>query len=654
MSRIVNLQTVRFQIFNVLDTWHTNWADDYNYSHLLYEDLGIRSYFVGIFYRLRMPTNYIYIHRMAGGSALMLNTDIYFYKPLKRTKLHRYFIEQRAYYNYLLKLYVYLTPYLIRSINKQSTYFKYRRRYLNTLSFARIRRFFRKGYVPFKFRRGGASVVRARSIQDARFFRHAYRFGCVSNGLVLSSFRSLQRRKKRLRRLSTSRMYMLASSSFARLFSILFYNVFQLKYVYLFKDLSRTFGLFSLVSTQVNRQFLYSSQRKMNVLFSSNFFYLRRFQSVSSVNSAVSFFFTLNTVTSLYSVLYFGMSVLRKIKTSKYLGARKVKLLSRRLRSFFRSIASTFYEWLLFKLKTVFFSTLYKIFVMSSFFITRLSTIHLYFVRQILIYFSQFISLIQVRSCVNSKLVSTVTASFLNVHSGKLNSLYFFNIIRNIHRRFYQKRKARAIVRYIPKQFNYSYLTRNYVNLVFSYISSHIESVLSKYTNQKVYFLYNLFYLGNKYYPAILNAKVLCDYFVYMIHTKRSMRSAFFKIRQWQIDNIKRRLSLESMYFKTQMRGKPLTYIDHLSYKKYPIIGIRIECSGNKKKGTMSKKTFYGDLVRDRLIFPKSPNNAFSADMDYYQSFAITKSCSVGVKVWVFFKTHVYDSHGSIRSLIVY
>lgn len=160
--------------------------------------------------------------------------------------------------------------------------------------------------------------------------------------------------------------------------------------------------------------------------------------------------------------------------------------------------------------------------------------------------------------------------------------------------------------------------------------------------------------MGNKYYPSILNAKVLCDYFVYLLHTKRSMRGAFFKIRQWQIDNIKRRLSLESMYFKTQMRGKSLSYIDHLSYKKYPIIGIRIECSGNKKKGTMSRKTFYGDLIRDRLIFPKSPNNTFSADMDYYQSFAITKSCSIGVKVWVFFKTHIYDSHGAIRSLIVY
>ena len=657
----MNLQTIRFQIFNVLDTWHTNWADDYNYSHLLYEDLGIRSYFVGVFYRLRMPTNYIYIHRMAGGSSLMLNTDIYFYKPLKRTKLHRYFIEQRQYYNYLLKLYVYLTPYLIRSIVKQVKYRKYRRRYVNTLSVARIRRFMRKGYIPFKSRRGAYNPIRARNIKDLRYLRQAYRSGCVANGLLLSGFRSLQRRKKRLRRLAVSRMYILASTSFARLFSVFFYNSFFTKYIYVFKDLTRAFGLLSLVQTQVARQLLYVSQRKMTNLFRSNVVYSRRSRQLYLDSSSSFLYFVGNSPISLYNVLYFGMSVLKRIKGAKYLGLRKIRILSKRLRRYFRNLAFTFYGWVFTKLKMVFFLIIYKLLSVSLFFIhcivsKRVTSSRRYisFVRSSVGYFSKLFALVQVRNHVSTSVINTVTSTFLNLHSGKLNAIYFFNIIRNLHRRFYQKRKARANVRYIPRQFNYNYLTRNYITLLFSYLCSHIERVLRAYTKQQVYFLYNLFYLGNKYYPAILNAKVLCDYFVYLVHTKRSMRGAFFKIRQWQIDNIKRRLSLESMHFKTQMRGKPLSYIDHLSYKKYPIIGIRIECSGNKKKGTMSRKSFYGDIVRDRLIVPKSPNNAFSADMDYYQSFAITKSCSVGVKVWVFFKTHIYDSHGAIRSLIVY
>lgn len=653
MSRIVNLQTIRFQIFNVLDTWHTNWADDYNYSHLLYEDLGIRSYFIGVFYRLRMPTNYIYIHRLANGSSLLLNTDIYFYKPLKRTKLHRYFIEQRHYYNYLLKLYVYLTPYLIRSMTKQIRYRKYRRRYLNSLSFIRVRRFMRKGYLPFKSRRVAAS--RFRAIKDIRFLRHSIRAGGISNGLLLTGFRSLQFRKKRLRRTQVARIYTNVTSSFVRLFSVLFYNSFLSNYVYLFKDLTRSIGISTFVSTASLRMLAYKNSRTVSSLFKSNALYVRRFKyrklKLSYSNRSV--YFSTNSIVLLYSILSFGLNLLRRIRSAKHLGVRKIRFLSKQLRRCFRYMAFTFYGWLLSKLKVVLMFLLYKIISVSTFLFHTIYS-HAPVSVYLLSYFMRFSNLVQIRTRFAKSVVTTITSSFLNINSGKLNAVYFLNIIRNIHRRFYQKRKARAIVRAIPRAFNYGYLTRNYVTLLFSYLCSHIERVLSSYTKQQVYFLYNLFYLGNKYYPAILNAKVLCDYFVYLIHTKKSMRGAFFKIRQWQIDNIKRRLSLESMYFKTQMRGKPLSYIDHLSYKKYPIIGIRIECSGNKKKGTMSKKTFYGDLIRDRLIFPKSPNNTFSADMDYYQSFAITKSCSIGVKVWVFFKTHVYDSHGAIRSLIVY
>lgn len=669
MSRIVNLQTIRFQIFNVLDTWHTNWADDFNYSQLLYEDLGIRSYFIGIFYRLRMPTNYIYLHRLAGGNTLLLNTDIYFYKPLKRTKLHRYCIEQKQYYNYLLKLYMYLTPYLMRSITRHVKYRKYRRKYLQTLSFIRIRRFLRKGYLSLQLRNGATTFTpRYRAIKDSRFLRHSYRAGSYSNGLFLSGFRSLQFRRKRLRRSFVSRIYSSASTSFARIFSVLFYNMFLNKYVFLFKDLTRLFGLFYVITTQANRQVAYSPLN-LKMLFRSNIVHIRRFKRPS-----VSFFgrmlqFNTITIVGLYSIIRFGLSLLRRIKDAKMLGVRKIKLLSKKVRRFFRYLATSFYSWVLTKLKiflTLFVNKiisvvhlfLYNILKVNKrfkgYFGTRVQRRYIEYIRIFVLYFTKLTFLCKVHQLFSKSVISTRTTTFLNLHSGKLNAIYFFNIIRNIHRKFYQKRKARASVRAIPRKFNYTYLTRNYVGLLFSYIARHIETVISNYTKQQVYFLYNLFYLGNTYYPAILNAKVLCDYFIYLLHTKSSMRGAFFKVRQWQLYNIKRRLALESMYFKTQMRGNALSYIDHLSYKKYPIIGIRIECSGNTKKGTMSRKAFYGDIIRDRLILPKSPNNTFSADMDYYQSFALTKSCSIGVKVWVFFKTHIYDTHGAIRSLIVY
>lgn len=652
MSRIMNLQTVRFQIFNVLDTWHTNWADDYNYSHLLYEDLGIRSYFVGVFYRLRMPTNYVYIHRLAGGSALMLNTDIYFYKPLKRTKLYRYFIEQRMYFNYLLKLYVYLTPYLVRSINKQVPYRRYRRRYLNFFSSVRVKRFGRKGYLPFKSRSSKSLAgSRFKSIGDLKYLRHSYKTSCIYNGLLLAGFPSLQYKRKRTRRTTITRFYNASTTAFARIFSLLYYNSFLDKYVYLFKNISIALGLFYLTNVQAVRNVLYSSSKNLSTLFRSKFLYVKRSRPLFLTYNNYSFTFDVSNISNLYNVIYSCIDVLMALRKSKKRSSRQLRPVKRRFRKLLKKLSFIFCNWILSKLKVLTFFVIQKIITLVSFVFSRFVPV---VTSSFFSFYNSFSALFNIRLSLTKRLVTTTSATFLNINSGKLNAIYFFNIIRNIHRRFYRNRRARVSVRSIPRKFQYNYLTRSYVTLLFSYLSKHIETVISSYTKQQVYFLYNLFYLGNKYYPAILNAKVLCDYFVYLIHTRRSMRGAFFKIRQWQIDNIKRRLSLESMYFKTKMRGKPLSYIDHLSYKKYPIIGIRIECSGNKKKGTMSRKTFYGDLIRDRLIFPKSPNNTFSADMDYYQSFAITKSCSVGVKVWVFFKTHLYDTHGAIKSLIVY
>ena len=66
------------------------------------------------------------------------------------------------------------------------------------------------------------------------------------------------------------------------------------------------------------------------------------------------------------------------------------------------------------------------------------------------------------------------------------------------------------------------------------------------------------------------------------------------------------------------------------------------------------QKSFFGDWIKDFDENTKSPNNTFSADLDYYQSFAIVKSSTLGIKVWVFFKTHLYNSNNVFISLISY
>lgn len=252
MSRIVNLKTVRFKIFNVLDSWHANWADEFNYGSLLYEDLGIRSYFIGIFYRLRMPTNYIYIHRMAGDQ-LVLNTDIYFYKPFKRTKLRRYFVEQRHYINYILKLYVYFVPFFFRFVNKD---IQYNRRALKRVSFfdiIRLQQYNTMGFFGLRksFKYLGCSLS---EVGDSKL---SYIFSSWYNKNFLFSFNSLTRVNNIVRlRMRTRRTSVLRTigSTFSRLYYTLVFNGANTSFVSFLAHIVGPLSIRSLVCTRVFKQ----------------------------------------------------------------------------------------------------------------------------------------------------------------------------------------------------------------------------------------------------------------------------------------------------------------------------------------------------------------------------------------------------------------
>ncbi len=72
---------------------------------------------------------------------------------------------------------------------------------------------------------------------------------------------------------------------------------------------------------------------------------------------------------------------------------------------------------------------------------------------------------------------------------------------------------------------------------------------------------------------------------------------------------------------------------------------------GTSKKGKMARRTFYSDWVREPLFSGRMPNNTIRVDIDYYQSFAIRKSSTSGIKVWVYFNTIVYNSRSKYISL---
>ena len=640
MSRVVNLKTIRFQIFNVLDSWHTNWADDAHYGHLLYEDLGIRSYFVGIFYRLRMPTNYLYLHRMSGNT-LMLNTDVYFYKPFKKTKLRRYFVEQRTYINYLLKLYLYFIPHFFSLFHSN---FSHRRTVKKRISFfdiIKLHQFNSMGYAGLRLR-SDSSI--GDSLQSYYNFSSLYSSNLLFSMKTFSSYRSFTRRKSDVRSSSLlgtfsgvlSRFFYLSTlsgsttSSFVQLVK---YFQFGLPFKHF---------IFSFLSRQA------SSYRNVNLSSFFSFFkkrYNGKYNKFKLIYNRIMLLQHTST-----NMLFLFKRIRRFIVL--FLKKRRLKPLHEFFVRFFyrtrRKIRFIFSFWFIGLFKNLILGFLFKLLLGLSYFSKSNKQVVLYS------FFFNFSHLFDVQRSICSLVLRSSTPLLLNSSNNRITFLNFFARIKNIHNYYYKGKRATANRLLAPKKFKYGHINTHFLKIFFSYFFNHIETVISNYTKQQVYCLYNLFYMGIKYYPPILNAKVVCDYFIYMVHGKKSIRGAFYKIRQWQLANIQRRLSLESMYFKTQMKRAPLKYLDHLSYKKYPVMGVRIECSGNKKKGTMARKFFYGDVIKNVSIVQKNPNNTFGADLDYYQSFALTKSCSIGVKVWVFFKTHLYNSHGSIKTLVVY
>ena len=181
-----------------------------------------------------------------------------------------------------------------------------------------------------------------------------------------------------------------------------------------------------------------------------------------------------------------------------------------------------------------------------------------------------------------------------------------------------------------------------------------LEKTLSNYLKKKPLILFNYFLYSKEKYPSILSAKMIADYIIYKIEFYLKIPKIFFEIRKWQFFNYDKKRLLEDRYFIKSLGSNYFDYLEHFSFKRFPILGIRIECSGTPKKGKRKQKIFYGDWVTDYELNSKASNNMISSDIDYYQSIAILFSGTVGIKVWVFFKTHLYDENLKYKGIISY
>jgi hypothetical protein len=79
MSRLSNLTTVKIGIFK---SWNASWYDKTYYASLLFNDLKIRDYISGLFYRLKIVSDYIYLYRLLNNN-IIIKTNLIFFSNLK-------------------------------------------------------------------------------------------------------------------------------------------------------------------------------------------------------------------------------------------------------------------------------------------------------------------------------------------------------------------------------------------------------------------------------------------------------------------------------------------------------------------------------------------------------------------------------------------
>lgn len=169
-----------------------------------------------------------------------------------------------------------------------------------------------------------------------------------------------------------------------------------------------------------------------------------------------------------------------------------------------------------------------------------------------------------------------------------------------------------------------------------------VEKSISRYTQQNV-FCFVKSYMWRK--PPITNAKMIADYVMYTLERGMNFRKIFFKLKKWQKKN----------YYRGRIKHgrRRLHMWKYDAAKRTSCLGIKIECVGTSKKGRMAKQTAYADWIRDPRYSHRMPNNTFNADIDYYQTYAVKRSSTVGVKVWVFLKSTIQNQARRYVSLLV-
>ena len=89
---------------------------------------------------------------------------------------------------------------------------------------------------------------------------------------------------------------------------------------------------------------------------------------------------------------------------------------------------------------------------------------------------------------------------------------------------------------------------------------------------------------------------------------------------------------------------KWLYLLINTTFKKYPLIGMRIELSGPSKKGRRTQTHLYSEWVDSYTLPGRMPLVTIMNDIEYWQSYGLTQRAAIGIKVWMHFHTLRYSA----------
>ena len=83
----------------------------------------------------------------------------------------------------------------------------------------------------------------------------------------------------------------------------------------------------------------------------------------------------------------------------------------------------------------------------------------------------------------------------------------------------------------------------------------------------------------------------------------------------------------------------------NFAYKRYPLIGMRIELNGPAKKGRRTQSYLYNEWVDFYRLPGKMPLVTVMSDIRYWQSYGLTQRASIGIKLWMYFYSPFYSKN---------